>query len=266
MDKKLQETINKYKDTKGALIPVLHEAQELYGYLPLRVQKMVSEGLNVPLTEVYGVVTFYTQFSLKPKGRFKVQVCMGTACYVKGSNLILEKMQEKLGIHVGDCTEDGKFSLEACRCIGACGLAPVIMINDDVYGRLTSDQIEGILDKYKDHPKALPVISNQRCNEYLKDLCRLAEINEMTTISKSRKNRSEEKTVEKWKLVGSHTARRTFITLSLERGMRPEVLMKITGHKSYRTMQKYVNITNKIVRNEFQRAWGTPLRLVKNSE
>ncbi len=149
-ESKLQEIIEKYKDSKGALIPVLHEAQEVYGYLPMNVQKKISESLNVPLSEIYGVVTFYTQFSLKPKGKFKINVCMGTACYVKGSNLILEKLQEKLGIHVGDCTEDGKFSLDACRCIGACGLAPVIMINEDVYGRLTSDDIEKILEKYKD--------------------------------------------------------------------------------------------------------------------
>lgn len=147
---KLQDVIKKHKDTKGALIPVLHEAQEIYGYLPIEVQKSIAEGLNVPLTEIYGVVTFYTQFSLKPKGKYKVQICMGTACYVKGANLILEKLQEKLGIHVGDCTEDGLFSLEACRCIGACGLAPVMMINDDVYGRLKPEEIEGIIDKYKE--------------------------------------------------------------------------------------------------------------------
>ena len=147
---KLQEIIDKYKHTRGALIPVLHEAQDLYGYLPLSVQKKISEGLNVPLTEVYGVVTFYTQFTLQPKGRFNIQLCMGIACYVKGADKILEKLQEKLGIHVGECTEDGKFSIEACRCIGACGLAPVMMINGEVYGRLTPDQIEGILDKYKD--------------------------------------------------------------------------------------------------------------------
>jgi len=149
-EKKLQEIIEKYKDTDGALIPVLHEAQDVYGYLPLHVQKKISEGLDVPLAEIYGVVTFYTQFSLKPKGKLKISVCMGTACYVKGANLILDKLQEKLGIHVGDCTEDGKFSLESCRCIGACGLAPVIMINDDVYGKLTPEDIESVLDKYKD--------------------------------------------------------------------------------------------------------------------
>jgi NADP-reducing hydrogenase subunit HndA len=147
---KLQEVIEKYKHTKGALIPVLHEAQEIYGYLPINVQKAVSEGLGVSLAEIYGVVTFYTQFSLKPKGKYKIQMCMGTACYVKGASQILDKLQEKLGIHVGDCTEDNLFSLDACRCIGACGLAPVMMINDDVYGRLTPDEIEGILDKYRE--------------------------------------------------------------------------------------------------------------------
>jgi NADP-reducing hydrogenase subunit HndA len=147
---KLQKIIEKYKSTKGALIPVLHEVQELYGYLPMEVQKAISEGLNIPLTEIYGVVTFYTQFSLKPKGKYKIQLCMGTACYVKGASHILDKLQEKLGIHVGDCTEDGLFSLEACRCIGACGLAPVMMINDDVYGRLEPDQIEQIIDSYRE--------------------------------------------------------------------------------------------------------------------
>ncbi len=149
-ERKLQEIIEKNRGAKGALIPVLHEAQDVYGYLPMSVQKQIAEGLNVSLSEVYGVVTFYTQFSLKPKGKFKVSTCMGTACYVKGSNLILDKLKEKLGISVGDCTEDGKFSLDACRCIGACGLAPVIMINDDVYGRLTPDDIEKVLEKYKD--------------------------------------------------------------------------------------------------------------------
>jgi NADP-reducing hydrogenase subunit HndA len=146
---KLQEIINQHKNTQGALIPVLHEAQELYGYLPMSVQKQIAEGLNVSLAEVYGVVTFYTRFSLKAKGKYLIQVCLGTACYVKGANLILEKLQEKLGIHVGDTTEDGLFTLEACRCIGACGLAPVITINQDVYGRLSPDDIDDIIKKYK---------------------------------------------------------------------------------------------------------------------
>ncbi len=147
---KLSEIIAKYKETRGALIPVLHEAQEVYGYLPETVLKKISAGLNVPLAEIYGVVTFYTQFSLNPKGRFKINICMGTACYVKGSGDILDKFKEKLGIDVGQCTEDGKFSLDACRCIGACGLAPVIMINEDVHGRLVPDDVDGILEQYKE--------------------------------------------------------------------------------------------------------------------
>ena len=146
---RLKSVIDEYRDKKGALIPVLHEAQEIFGYLPMHVQKIVGEGLGIPLAEVYSVITFYTQFSLKPKGKHVIQVCMGTACYVKGANLILDKLQEKLGIHVGDCTGDGLFSLEICRCIGACGLAPVIMVDDEVYGRLTQDRIEEILDIYR---------------------------------------------------------------------------------------------------------------------
>ena len=122
MEKKLQEIIAKYRDTRGALIQVLHEAQDVYGYLPLEVQLKISEGLNIPLAEVYGVVSFYTQFTTNPKGKYRVSVCMGTACYVKGSQEILDKFKEKLGIDVGECTEDGLFSLDACRCIGACGL------------------------------------------------------------------------------------------------------------------------------------------------
>ena len=144
----LDLVIEKYKDTNGALIPVLHEAQEIYGYLPIEVQKMISEKLSVPLAEIYGVVTFYAQFSLNPKGEYKIGVCLGTACYVKGSGDILNKIKEKLHIEVGECSPDGKFSLDATRCIGACGLATVMTINDDVYGRLSVDDVEGILEKY----------------------------------------------------------------------------------------------------------------------
>lgn len=149
-EQKLDEIIAKYKDTRGALIPVLHEAQEIYGYLPMGVQKRIAEGLNVSLADVYGVVTFYTQFSLEPKGKYKINVCMGTACYVKGSGDILNKLSDVLKIKNGQCTEDGLFSLDACRCIGACGLAPVIMINEDVYGRLTADDIPDIIKSYKE--------------------------------------------------------------------------------------------------------------------
>ena len=147
---KLKEVIAKYTDTRGALIPVLHEAQDIYGYLPLEVQTMIAEGLGVTLAEVYGVVTFYTQFSLNPKGKYAIAVCLGTACYVKGSGDIINKIQESLNLEVGGCTPDGKYSLNATRCIGACGLAPVLTVNDEVYGRLTVDDVPGILAKYAD--------------------------------------------------------------------------------------------------------------------
>lgn len=147
-EEKLKAVMEKYRETRGALIPVLHEAQEIYGYLPIEVQKMVSEGINVPLSEIYGVVTFYTQFTTKPKGEYKIAVCLGTACYVKGAGDIIDRIKTRIGIEVDDCTPDGKFSLDATRCIGACGLAPVMTINDDVYGRLVLDDIDGILDKY----------------------------------------------------------------------------------------------------------------------
>ena len=148
-ESELMSVIAQYKDQDGALIPVLHQAQEIYGYLPIEVQTMIADGLSVPLAEVYGVVTFYTQFSLNPKGEYKVGVCLGTACYVKGSGDILEKFKELLKIDVDGCTPDGKFSLEATRCIGACGLAPVFTINEDVYGRITADYVPGILAKYQ---------------------------------------------------------------------------------------------------------------------
>ena len=147
-EEKLMEVIAKYKDSKGALIPVLHEAQEIYGYLPIEVQQMVAEGLGVSLADVYGVVTFYAQFCLYPKGQYQISVCLGTACYVKGSGNILEKLKQKLSLDVGECTADGTYSLDATRCIGACGLAPVLTVNDDVYGRLTVDDVDGILAKY----------------------------------------------------------------------------------------------------------------------
>ena len=146
---KLQESIARHKDDPGAVMPVLQEAQEIYGYLPIEVQTMVAEGLNVSLEEVYGVSTFYSQFALSPKGKYNISVCLGTACYVKGSGDILNKISEQLGIGAEECTADGQFSLTACRCIGACGLAPVITVNEDVYGRLTVDDVPYILNKYK---------------------------------------------------------------------------------------------------------------------
>ena len=139
----------KAKGDKSRLMAVMQEAQGIYGYLPYEVQAIIAEGLDVPLEKVYGVATFYAQFALSPKGRYNISVCLGTACYVKGSDKVLEKISEEIGIEPGECTDDAKFSLEACRCIGACGLAPVMTINDDVYGRLTPDEIPGILAKYE---------------------------------------------------------------------------------------------------------------------
>ena len=146
----LRSMINEHKDQKGALMPILQKAQDIYGYLPIEVQSMISEQTGVPMEKIYGVATFYSQFSLTPKGKYKISVCLGTACYVKGSGDIQKKLMEKLGIGEGECTPDGKFSLEPCRCIGACGLAPVITINDDVYGKLTVGEIDDILAKYAD--------------------------------------------------------------------------------------------------------------------
>jgi len=145
----LDAVIAKHKGEAGALMPVLQEAQEIYGYLPEEVQRMIAAGLDVPYSEVFGVVTFYAQFLLNPKGQHPVAVCLGTACYVKGSGILMEKLETLLGIKNGGITEDLKFSLDATRCIGACGLAPVLTIGEDVYGRLEPSQLEGILAKYR---------------------------------------------------------------------------------------------------------------------
>jgi len=146
---KLDEIIERHKDERGAILPVLQEAQDIYGYLPVEVQTMIAEGLGVPLEEVFGVSTFYSQFSLTPKGKYNVSICLGTACYVKGAADILDKLTAVLKIQPEECTPDGKFSLTACRCVGACGLAPVLTVNGDVYGRLTPDEVDQILAKYE---------------------------------------------------------------------------------------------------------------------
>ena len=148
-EEQLDAVIAKLKDTPGALMPVLQQAQEIYGYLPIEVQKMIALKMDVPVEEVYGVSTFYSQFVLNPKGDVAIAVCLGTACYVKGSGDILNKITEILGLPSGSTTPDGKYSLEATRCIGACGLAPVLTINNEVYGRLVPADMEGILAKYK---------------------------------------------------------------------------------------------------------------------
>ncbi|MCQ2432151.1 MAG: NAD(P)H-dependent oxidoreductase subunit E [Clostridia bacterium] len=145
---KLKEIIAANKHDKSRLMGVMQEAQGVYGYLPIEVQNMIAEGMEVPLEKVFGVATFYAQFSLSPKGDCNISVCLGTACYVKGSGDIYDELQAELGIGGDECTPDGKFSLTACRCIGACGLAPVLTVNEEVYGRLTKDDVPTILAKY----------------------------------------------------------------------------------------------------------------------
>ena len=147
---KLKNVIESSKDTPGCLMHIWQEAQAIYGYLPLEVQKVIAEGLGISLAEVYGVATFYSQFSLSPKKKKKISVCLGTACYVKGSDKILEEVEKQLGIKCGECTEDGLFSIDSCRCVGACGLAPVMMVNEEVYGKLEPSKIKGILDSYRE--------------------------------------------------------------------------------------------------------------------
>ena len=149
-EKELKSWLTANKSRPGVAMEALQKAQEIYGYLPLEVQRMIAEALDKPLAEIYGISTFYSQFALSPKGQYKINVCLGTACYVKGSGKVYEKLQELLGVAGGEMTADGKFSLDACRCVGACGLAPVLMINDDVYGRLNGDaaELKGILEKY----------------------------------------------------------------------------------------------------------------------
>ncbi len=146
----LQKAIDEHKDQKGALMPVLQKAQEIFGCVPMDVQEYIADALNTTLSEVYGVATFYSQFSLQPKGKYVVGVCMGTACYVRGSQKVLDRIEKELEIKVGETTENGVFTLQATRCLGACGLAPVMMINDEVYGRLTDAEVPAILEKYKD--------------------------------------------------------------------------------------------------------------------
>ena len=148
-DKQLEAVIAKYKGDKSRLMAVMQEAQGIFGYLPIEVQNKIAEGMEVPLEKVYGVATFYAQFSLSPKGENHVAVCLGTACYVKGSGMIYDKFQELLGIGGDECTADRRFSLTASRCIGACGLAPVLTVNEDVYGRLTVDDVANIIEEYK---------------------------------------------------------------------------------------------------------------------
>lgn len=145
---KLQALINEKREVQGALMPVMQGAQEIFGYLPQEVQQFIADEMGVTLSEVYGVATFYAQFVLEPQGEHVIGVCLGTACYVKGSQAILDKLSETLKIPVGKTTEDGKFTLNATRCLGACGLAPVMMVGDEVFGRLVPEDVPTILAKF----------------------------------------------------------------------------------------------------------------------
>lgn len=149
-EKDLRARLQDIKVLRGALMPALQIAQEIYGYLPIEVQKIVAEELNVPLEKVFGVSTFYSQFTLNPRGKYQISVCLGTACYVKGSGDIIDKVKSILKIDNDECTPDRKFSLLETRCIGCCGLAPVMVVNSDVYGKLTTADVAGIIAKYKD--------------------------------------------------------------------------------------------------------------------
>ena len=145
----LQAVIDELKNEPGALMPIMQRAQDIFGYLPEDVQNIIAKGLDIPVSDVYGVATFYAQFNLEPKGKYIISVCLGTACYVKGAQLVLDELEKVLGVPAGSTTPDGLFTLNATRCLGACGLAPVIMVNDDVYGRLTPDQVAGVIEKYR---------------------------------------------------------------------------------------------------------------------
>lgn len=149
-EKMLRAKLAELKPQGGALMPALQFAQDMYGYLPYEVQKIIAEELDVTLSEVYGVVTFYSQFSLFPKGKYKIGICLGTACYVNGSGEIYDKLRNLLGIESGECTLDRMFSLDATRCVGCCGMAPVMTVNDDVYGKVKADDVEHILNIYRD--------------------------------------------------------------------------------------------------------------------
>ncbi|GMQ63116.1 NADH-quinone oxidoreductase subunit NuoE [Vallitalea maricola] len=145
----LEQYIDAMPTTKGELIRVLHKAQDIFGYLPEEVQKFVGKKLKISTAKVFGVVTFYSYFTMTPKGEFNISICMGTACYVRGAEDVLNELKKELKIEVGETTPDGKFSLQSLRCVGACGLAPVVMVEDKVYGRVTPDMVKDILAEYK---------------------------------------------------------------------------------------------------------------------
>ena len=146
--KEVEELLTKYERHKDNLIQILNEVQEKYGYIPPIAQLTISEYLSIPMAEIYGVITFYSRFTLKPKGKYNISVCLGTACFVKGSQVILDRVKSTLHIEEGETTKDGKFSLDATRCVGACGLAPVFTVNDEVYGKATVKKLDEVLEEY----------------------------------------------------------------------------------------------------------------------
>lgn len=145
----LRKALDKYKDMKGALIPLLQEAQEIYGYLPREVMQQISGALGIPFSKTFGVATFYAQFHLKPRGRNIIRICQGTACHVRGASKVFDAVSKKLGVARNETTEDLRYTLETVACLGACGLAPVMMVNDDTHGRLTPDKAAGTIEKYE---------------------------------------------------------------------------------------------------------------------
>ena len=149
-EEKLLAVIAEHKGVKGSMMPILQQAQDIYGYLPVEVQRIIARETGTPIEEIYGITTFYSQFKLNPTGQVAISVCLGTACYVKGSGNILDELSNQLGLPVGSTTKDGRYSLDATRCIGACGLAPVLTVNGEVYGRLKTDDVKTILAKYRD--------------------------------------------------------------------------------------------------------------------
>ena len=149
-DEELEKMLWVYKQDKDNLIQILNDVQEHYGYIPVHAQKAISEYLSVPMAEIYGVITFYSRFTLKPKGKYHIAVCLVTACYVKGSQKIMDRLEERLGIKTGETSKDGKFSIEATRCVGACGLAPVFTVNGEVYGKATVQKLDQILDELQE--------------------------------------------------------------------------------------------------------------------
>ena len=146
----LEKELEALKNEPGPVMKAMQAAQAIYGYLPIEVQSKIASTFGVSLEEVYGIATFYAQFNLKPKGKYTIGICLGTACYVKRSGLVIDKFKERLGIEAGETTADQKFTLDATRCIGCCGLAPVLTVNDEVYGNLTTDDVDKILAKYND--------------------------------------------------------------------------------------------------------------------